>query len=610
MRFDILTAVALAALLAGPLRGHAASFDITAPPPPPSALQEMLDRPGVAEALGPIATSELREAILELGRGDFATSADFAARVTRSAPDVGAGWHILGLAQANAGEYDAALAALERAAAAYRNNGTPDVVRGDILTLLDRPDAAANAYAAALDKDPGLWPALIGLGDLALARGDTDAALERFRRALAIAPAGTAEPVERVAQTLIRTGDTAAADRFLADTAERTGDASAWRRAARLRMVTGDRAGAAAALDSARALAPTDRDILTESAALARSMGRPDEAAAFLSTALEQAPQDPELAAGLARVQIENATPEAALDTLAPWADRTDTAPEAVLAALAVSHAAAGDLDAAARLHAARTARFPSAASFADRAAFLTAREDFAAAQAVLDDAVAAFPDAPGLRLQRGRLLAAQRDYAGARAAFDAGLARAPADRALLRNASAVALRLAEPGAAQDLAARAAGQPDADAGDQVWLGIVAAENDDKAAAVAAYRAAIARDGDNVVALNNLAALLTEDAPADAVGLARRAVDVGGQRPALMDTLGWALFHDGALTEARAALETALDGQPDAAGTQYRLGRTLDALDAPDAARAAYARALEIDPAFDAAADARARLGRP
>lgn len=607
MRFDVLTTVVLATVLAGPFQVSAATFDWTAPPPPPSALQEMLERPGVADALGPIGVAVLREAIVAFGRGDFAASVSFADRVTRAAPDVGVGWHILGLAHANAGDYEAAVTALERAGAAFRNNGTPDVVRGDILTLLERPDAAADAYAAALDKDPALWPALIGLGDLALARGDTDAALAQFRRAHAIAPPGTADPIERIAQTLIRAGDTAQADRFLAQTATETGDADIWRRASRLRFVNGDSAGAADALAQARDLAPTNRGVLTDSADLARSMGRPDEAASYLAAALAQQPEDPDLASSLARLQIESGDPEAALATLDRWADASDTAPETVLAALAVSNAAAGDLDTAAAFHATRTARFPSADSFADRAAFLTAREDLDGAKAVLKDAVAAFPDAPELHLQQGRLLAAARDYTAAIAAFDAGLALAPEDRGLLRNASAVSRRLGDLDAAKEWAARAAAAPGADAGDQVWLGVVAAEADDTPAAVAAYRAALDADADNVVALNNLAVLLTVDSPAEAVALARRAVDAAGPVPALMDTLGWALHKDGNLSEARATLEASLVDRPDAAVTLYRLGRTLADLGEPDAARAAFARALEIDRDFEGAADARARL---
>jgi len=607
MQSHVLTTLVLAATLAGPLQVTAASFDRTTPPPPPSALREMLERPGVADALGPIATAELREAIIALGHGDFTASASFADRVTRGAPNVAVGWHILGLARANAGDYDGALTALARAGDAYRNNGTPDVIRGDILTMLDRLDAAADAYAAGLDKDSGLWPALIGLGDLALARGEPDAALMQFRRAHAIAPTGTAEPMERVAQTLIRLGDTAAADRFLADTAAETGDADTWRRVARLRGVTGDRAGAAEALARARDLAPGDRGVLTESAELARAQGRPEEAATFLAAALDRNPDDPGLAADLARVQIEAGTPEAALATLDRWADASDTAPEPVLSALAVSNAAAGELDTAAAFHAARTARFPSVDSFADRAAFLTAREDLDAAASVLEDAVAAFPKAPELRLQQGRLLAAKRDYTAALAALDRGLVLAPDDPALMRNVSAISRRLGDLDAAQTWASRAAGTADAGIADQIWLGVVAAENGDRPTAVAAYRAVLASDAANVVALNNLAVLLTEDAPDDAVGLARRAVDAAGAQPALLDTLGWALFHAGRLADARATLETALDGRPNAAPTHYRLGRTFAALGDVDAARAAYARALDLDPAFDGASDARQRM---
>jgi tetratricopeptide (TPR) repeat protein len=371
--------------------------------------------------------------------------------------------------------------------------------------------------------------------------------------------------------------------------------------------VNGDRDGAAAALARARETAPTNRAVLTDSAELARSMGRLDDAAAYMQVALEQAPTDSDLASTLARVQIESGDAEAALTTLAPWSDAVGTAPETVLAALAVSNAAAGNLDSAGMLHAARTERFPSADSFADRASFLTAREDLEGALAVLEEAVAAFPDMPGLRLQQGRLLAAQTNYAAARAAFDAGLALAPEDRTLMRNASAAERRLGDLDAAQLWAARAAAVPGADAADHVWLGVIATENGDKTSAVTAYRAALDTDGANIVALNNLAALVTEDAPSEAVALARRAVAEGGEQAALMDTLGWALLHDGALPEARTALETALSARPESAITHYHLGRTAEALGDTGAARAAYVRALDIDPAFPGAADARSRL---
>jgi tetratricopeptide (TPR) repeat protein len=606
MRLDVLVTLAAVAL-AAPFLASAASFDRSAPPPPPSALQEMLDRPGVADALGPIAIAELREATVALGRGDFRASASFAERVTRSAPDVAVGWHILGLARANAGDFEAALDALDRASGIYRNNGTVDVVRGDILTLLERPDAARDAYTTGLDKDPDLWPALIGLGDLAQAQGDTDGALAQFRRALAIAPPRTPEPIERVAQTLLRAGDGAAADSFLADIAAQTDDPDTWRRAARLRIVNGDTSGASDALAAARALAPDDRAVLEASAELARAMGRPADAAAFLSTALEQAPADPDLAADLARVQIEAGDPAAALATLEPWSGEETAAPEPVVAALAVSNAAAGNLDTAAAFHATRTERFPSPESYADRATFLAAREDLAGALAVLDDAVAAFPDMARLRLQQGRVLAATRDYEAALAALDAGLALAPGDRALLRTASAAARRLGDLELAQSRAAEAVAAPDADADDRVWLGIVAAENGDEPAAIAAYRAALDTDADNVVALNNLAVLVSESMPAAAISLARRAVDLAGAQPALMDTLGWALFHDGALSEARAAFEASLDDRPDSAMTRYKLGRTLAALGDGDAARAAFSEALETDPGFAEAEDAQARL---
>ncbi|MEO0699684.1 MAG: hypothetical protein AAFY81_08195, partial [Pseudomonadota bacterium] len=68
---------------------------------------------------------------------------------------------------------------------------------------------------------------------------------------------------------------------------------------------------------------------------------------------------------------------------------------------------------------------------------------------------------------------------------------------------------------------------------------------------------------NAVLLNNAAAVKSKlGAHAEAVALARRALDQAPESPQILDTLGWALWQEGkSLSEARALLTRAAEGAP-------------------------------------------------
>ena len=61
------------------------------------------------------------------------------------------------------------------------------------------------------------------------------------------------------------------------------------------------------------------------------------------------------------------------------------------------------------------------------------------------------------------------------------------------------------------------------------------------------------DARNANALNSLGFILAEEKldPARAVTLCRQAVDIAPRNPAYLDSLGWALFQQGGLDEAKA-----------------------------------------------------------
>jgi tetratricopeptide (TPR) repeat protein len=91
-------------------------------------------------------------------------------------------------------------------------------------------------------------------------------------------------------------------------------------------------------------------------------------------------------------------------------------------------------------------------------------------------------------------------------------------------------------------------------------------------ALAQYEKVLSVDGNNLVALNNIAYLLASslDRADDAIGYAQRAKEVAPNEPAVDDTLGWAYYHKGLFGEAVKYLEAAANASTDPA-IQYHLG---------------------------------------
>ncbi|MFO8003722.1 XrtA/PEP-CTERM system TPR-repeat protein PrsT [Thioalkalivibrio sp.] len=94
------------------------------------------------------------------------------------------------------------------------------------------------------------------------------------------------------------------------------------------------------------------------------------------------------------------------------------------------------------------------------------------------------------------------------------------------------------------------------------------------AASATYRTVLAQREADVVALNNLAWLLREDATEEALGYARRARDLAPEDPAVLDTLGVVLLYSGDPEAARAVLETAYRDAASTPAIGYHLARAL------------------------------------
>ena len=95
---------------------------------------------------------------------------------------------------------------------------------------------------------------------------------------------------------------------------------------------------------------------------------------------------------------------------------------------------------------------------------------------------------------------------------------------------------------------------------------------DEPRAIALYRSALAVDGSNVIALNNLAYLLAKDNPDEAVKFAQQAMELVPDNPDVQDTLGWVYYRKGMYKIAIHHLKTAFEKQPTPV-RQFHLGMT-------------------------------------
>ena len=128
---------------------------------------------------------------------------------------------------------------------------------------------------------------------------------------------------------------------------------------------------------------------------------------------------------------------------------------------------------------------------------------------------------------------------------------------------------------------------------------------DRTAATAAYRAALRREPENALALNNFAFFLSTepDQVDEALEMAERAYQRAPTSPAVADTLGWLLYLKGDLERAETLVQEALRRLPTNAQVRFHLGMVYarrgktaearreleEALKSPDLAEAAEAR---------------------
>jgi Tfp pilus assembly protein PilF len=101
-----------------------------------------------------------------------------------------------------------------------------------------------------------------------------------------------------------------------------------------------------------------------------------------------------------------------------------------------------------------------------------------------------------------------------------------------------------------------------------WLADLDTMGGNNEAAIRLFREVVSSDSGNAEAYNNLAYLLIDRQPDEALKYAQRAVEIAPDRPAYADTLGWAMYRKGLYAAAIPHLERAAAKGGDAVWTYH------------------------------------------
>lgn len=171
--------------------GEAATLDLedlSIPRPGRSDLGSVgrggLALPSPSAGLGADAQHEFTQALRMFLSGDFSGSEPLARRLTEVAPEAPETWYLLGMVLANTDRKRSAVEALDRAAALYKSNAAPLIIKGDLLQSLGEVTAAGEAWTAAVARDPQNVDALSRQAGYLEARGDRSAAIRAVEAAL------------------------------------------------------------------------------------------------------------------------------------------------------------------------------------------------------------------------------------------------------------------------------------------------------------------------------------------------------------------------------------------------------------------------------------------
>ena len=127
-------------------------------------------------------------------------------------------------------------------------------------------------------------------------------------------------------------------------------------------------------------------------------------------------------------------------------------------------------------------------------------------------------------------------------------------------------------------------------------GIYQASGDNKAAA-REYEQVVDAQPENIVALNNLAWIYSQEGLPEALLLAERAYKLAPESPGVQDTYGWILVQHGDVEKGSQLLKNAMESLPESAEVEYHYATALARMGQTDEARRRLRQLLDSGKAF-------------
>lgn len=200
-----------------------------------------------------------------------------------------------------------------------------------------------------------------------------------------------------------------------------------------------------------------------------------------------------------------------------------------------------------------------------------------AKADRILNQYLATMPRDPGNWIAAGRLHAARQEGMRAEDSFSRAVTLAPDDPLIAYQLCRFYLTTGQRVKARRCLERTIDMDGSVAGIHTSLGTLSASEGRLDDANRHYRLALAQMPTDLVAMNNLAAILADGGnPEEGLRLARRALALAPWAPAVLDTAGWICFKNGLIEEARSLMANAVAKLPDDPVVQYHYGMVLSA----------------------------------
>ncbi len=187
-----------------------------------------------------------------------------------------------------------------------------------------------------------------------------------------------------------------------------------------------------------------------------------------------------------------------------------------------------------------------------------------------LKDLVAKHPDSAPLRHLLGQWYERGGNLSGARQAFENAKAIDSHFTDAALSLAELDLREGQSGPARQRLSAIVARDPKNVGARVLLARSEKESGDQVAEIETYRAILAIEPSNLIALNNLAYELGANSPDEALKFAQQAVELAPDEPGFQDTLGWVYYRKGLYTMAVRYLKTAVDKESNPR-RQFHLG---------------------------------------